>query len=229
MLRNVLNRRNHKHDDKTQASKDPEENSRSTTLETSPAAESVELVYADSAPLSDSSRGFRVLDLLPGDPDSDISCEFRVATLSNSPLYIAVSYTWGDRNEKKRIYSSSGHYLEVRKNLYDLLKDLRHSRHRRTLWIDAICIDQENVPERNAQLGIIGDIFHNVTSVISWLHSEVVEDDARPRADIGASIIAACNPGEEIDQATASDLSGNINAFSATIIGEGAGSSKRLR
>jgi len=43
---------------------------------------------------------------------------------------------------------------------------------RLVLWVDAICINQDDIPERNDQVLLMGDIYRNATSVISWLGSD---------------------------------------------------------
>lgn len=37
------------------------------------------------------------------------------------------------------------------------------------LWIDSICINQEDVEERNSQVKIMGDIYKNASTVVIWL------------------------------------------------------------
>jgi hypothetical protein len=39
------------------------------------------------------------------------------------------------------------------------------------LWIDALCIDQENVIERNHQVQQMGEIFSRASNVLAWLGS----------------------------------------------------------
>jgi hypothetical protein len=46
----------------------------------------------------------------------------------------------------------------------------------RTLWIDAICIDQENIPERNAQVLQMRSIYQNAKRVLIWVGEE--DDDS---------------------------------------------------
>jgi len=43
------------------------------------------------------------------------------------------------------------------------------SKFKRLIWIDAICIDQENVAERNHQVGLMNEIFSRCSTVIVWL------------------------------------------------------------
>ena len=44
----------------------------------------------------------------------------------------------------------------------------------RRLWIDAICINQNDVPERNAQLAIISQVYTQAVTVLVWLGIEDV-------------------------------------------------------
>ena len=43
---------------------------------------------------------------------------------------------------------------------------------RLTLWIDAICINQDDVFERNHQVRLMGDLYRSATSVLSWLGAD---------------------------------------------------------
>jgi Heterokaryon incompatibility protein (HET) len=42
--------------------------------------------------------------------------------------------------------------------------------------IDAICINQRNIPERNEQVKIIREIYHNAKGVVAWLGPDMDED-----------------------------------------------------
>ncbi|KAF3033081.1 hypothetical protein E8E12_002746 [Didymella heteroderae] len=39
-------------------------------------------------------------------------------------------------------------------------------------WVDALCVDQQNVLERNAQVARMADIFHRASGVVVWLGRE---------------------------------------------------------
>ena len=77
------------------------------------------------------------------------------------PAFEALSYTWGSIECKinlEVVTQTQGSCsipmeekvrLPVSQNLYDALKHLRNATTSRTLWIDAICIDQNNITERN--------------------------------------------------------------------------------
>lgn len=67
--------------------------------------------------------------------------------------YIALSYTWGDPHDTREIFVD-GQVCHITKNLEEALRTLRQHEVIRAgykLWIDSICIDQNNMPERAAQ------------------------------------------------------------------------------
>ncbi|KAG8533512.1 uncharacterized protein KY384_002298 [Bacidia gigantensis] len=61
--------------------------------------------------------------------------------------------------------------MEVGDNLYQALLHLRQdiTKQKRTLWIDALCIDQANLQERGEQVKLMGAIFKQAKLVIGWL------------------------------------------------------------
>jgi hypothetical protein len=57
----------------------------------------------------------------------------------------------------------------VRENLWQALRHLRTHNDPLVIWIDAICIDQSNIPERNSQVSIMDDIYRGAEEVCIWL------------------------------------------------------------
>ncbi|KAI1391879.1 HET-domain-containing protein [Hypoxylon trugodes] len=82
--------------------------------------------------------------------------------------YDALSYTWGDLQKTNEI-TVDGKSLGITKNLDVALTRLRSPTELRRLWIDAICIDQENIQERNHQVHMMKRIFSSASSVVVWL------------------------------------------------------------
>jgi hypothetical protein len=122
----------------------------------------------------------RVVRLLPRFPrfthNADlICCEIAYISLQDMPRYEALSYTWGDPNPCKMILLD-GKPFSVRVNLWLALFHLRQLSLERVLWIDAICIDQGNVHERNHQVNRMGNIYKGASKVLVWLGLE--KDDS---------------------------------------------------
>lgn len=82
--------------------------------------------------------------------------------------YDALSYTWGGMKKTDEITIDGGR-LDITRNLITALTKLRSPTRSRCLWIDAICIDQENVQERNHQVHMMKRIFSTASSVMVWL------------------------------------------------------------
>ncbi|KAI0454981.1 heterokaryon incompatibility protein-domain-containing protein [Xylaria acuta] len=111
---------------------------------------------------------FRLLELLPGRADEDICCVLTHESLLHHPPYFAVSYTWGSPKSTGEV-KLDGVGVPVRDNLYQLLRHLRRLDSSLILWIDALCIDQSSIPEKNIQVPLMGQIYSSAESVFVWL------------------------------------------------------------
>ena len=88
-----------------------------------------------------------------------------------APAYTAVSYTWGDR-EASEVILLDGRPFNVRVNLWSCLYYVGQAARSAALWymwVDAICINQANSTEKNAQVGSMDEIYRNATCVSAWL------------------------------------------------------------
>lgn len=88
-------------------------------------------------------------------------------SLSEKPEYEALSYCWGEPGRQQTI-SINGTDVPVFRNLHQALVRLRATRPR-TLWIDAICINQQDVGEKEYQVPMIRDIYRSCRRVLVWL------------------------------------------------------------
>ncbi|KAK4078338.1 uncharacterized protein Triagg1_3354 [Trichoderma aggressivum f. europaeum] len=119
----------------------------------------------------------RVLALKPSqDPSEPIHISLSVIKLNDDPSFEALSYCWGDATDKLLIFCD-GVPFPVTKNLESALRHLRHTKDERTLWIDAICINQNNIPERNQQVSIMKDIYRKARHVVIWLGAADEDSD----------------------------------------------------
>ncbi|KAH6663423.1 heterokaryon incompatibility [Halenospora varia] len=92
--------------------------------------------------------------------------QLRNAHVANSQ-YIALSYIWGP--ETRKSIMMSGFAYDIRENVWQALKHLRHQSQTIVLWADAICIDQQNITERNHQVAQMGTIYTLAQKVMAWL------------------------------------------------------------
>jgi hypothetical protein len=108
--------------------------------------------------------------------------------------YMALSYCWGDvvaskavivqddlRDRGLRRLDDFEHSLRggskdrpvlVRPNLYEALKHVRHERELVSTWVDALCINQLDVQERNEQVSKMAAIYRSAYNVCIWLDGE---------------------------------------------------------
>ncbi|KAH7389728.1 heterokaryon incompatibility protein-domain-containing protein, partial [Phaeosphaeria sp. MPI-PUGE-AT-0046c] len=114
------------------------------------------------------STNIRVIELLPGRPEAPLSCKLHVLPLENEPVFTALSYVWGDETNTKSILLDGKHHI-VRENLWNFLAQYRRSEYTSRLWIDALCIDQSSIIERNHQVALMGKIYSSAKLVITWL------------------------------------------------------------
>lgn len=127
----------------------------------------------------------RFFELLPRTNGSEITGSFHSTRLSSSLDYVALSYTWGDSASAYNIRLDSGKSIAVRKNLWNFLRQQSGIITRPVLfWIDAICINQSDVHERNHQVSLMKEIYANATEVIIWL------GDAANNSDLAVDFIS---------------------------------------
>ncbi|KAF2020197.1 HET-domain-containing protein [Aaosphaeria arxii CBS 175.79] len=124
---------------------------------------------ADVHPLFGRIKRIRLFRLFPRAPGGKICGEFQFAELYNSQAYTALSYTWGDESNQQWIMVS-GSKFPVRKNLWDFLQQQSaRITEPKFFWIDAICINQDDVFERNHQVALMKDIYRLAAEVYIWL------------------------------------------------------------
>lgn len=131
------------------------------------------------------SRDFRILNLLPGSLDDVITFSLQSATCDSEPQlhYEALSYAWGDLDLKHEIFcedsglGDSGS-LMVTTNCHNALKSLRLLNRTRSLWIDAICINQEDLKERAVQVGNMRSIYCGACQVVIYLGESDDDSDS---------------------------------------------------
>lgn len=86
--------------------------------------------------------------------------------------YTALSFRWGSANKEVEILLN-GHPFSIRRNLWESLDEAQLSKHTGYLWIDAICIDQRDLQERNHQVALMRQIYSNADKVMVWLAKEL--------------------------------------------------------
>ena len=120
------------------------------------------LLHADS---------IRLLKLHPADNDLSehgLSCALEDRRLSDDPSYEALSYTWGQPIFPETLHTHNG-ALNITENLALALSGLRLKDRVRYLWVDAVCINQDDTTEKGRQVAMMGLIYKTAHQVICWL------------------------------------------------------------
>lgn len=124
-------------------------------------------------------------------PTAKVRCHLEVFDLYNAPHYTGLSYRWTylepDTAQRpspevtKKSMVVDGKLFYVSENLANFLEVFREQPQNEPiwLWIDQICINQEDIPERNQQIRLMSDIYIRCQTVIIWLgEASALAEDA---------------------------------------------------
>ncbi|KAF5579309.1 heterokaryon incompatibility het-6 [Fusarium pseudoanthophilum] len=118
---------------------------------------------------------FRLLFLSPStDQNAPVHAELVAHQDGRSPQYESTSYTWagenGDSSKCKPLYI--GRYWDVAlqtQNCWSMLQSLRPPIGTRAVWVDAICINQNDIEERDSQVMKMSQRYRNCFRVVVYL------------------------------------------------------------
>ena len=118
-----------------------------------------------------SPTSIRLLKATPNDSASgDLSYSLSAFELQDIPSYSALSYTWGnplpsEGPDEDSLWLAESHSIHcngysvgVKLNLFESLTSLAKLQYDDYIWIDALCIDQNTLSERNSQVSLIEDL-----------------------------------------------------------------------
>ncbi|KAF2116413.1 heterokaryon incompatibility protein-domain-containing protein [Lophiotrema nucula] len=110
----------------------------------------------------------RLLKVFPAYVGELIFCDMYSTSLEEKPEFKALSYAWGNSKMTHTIHVKN---LEIRitANLHQALMQLRSQEDFLILWVDALCINQDDVVERNYQVRQMPKIYSAAQEVVVWL------------------------------------------------------------
>lgn len=156
-------------------------------------------------PLGTQSDCTRFVQIEPAQSDDEpISCSLVQVAFGDRPKFDAVSYMWGDC-ERKEWHTILLHGVDyaVGENLWDALHHLRRDCQGKLFWIDAICIDQDNLDERNLQVRMMDQIYFRAQTVIVWLGSKYAKYQRLLREeDLQSTLVQAGDPETNSDSSS---------------------------
>ncbi|KAH7089747.1 heterokaryon incompatibility protein-domain-containing protein [Paraphoma chrysanthemicola] len=146
-------------------------------------------------PLDSSERKIRLVKVR-SDDHNNIYCDFTSFDLDQAPPFTTLSYMWGTP-PPTRVILAKGRVLNIRKKLYRFLEEFCNGDE--YLWVDQLCIDQDNALERSHQVRLMSSIYTRCSSVIMWLggHSKKYMQAARDfeaTSDIDALAVLLKHP-----------------------------------
>lgn len=137
----------------------------------------VDYSYED-CPLTNPDNEIRILTLYQGLRTDPVQCKLKSHRLtplpgSNETRYEALSYFWGSDRDQKSIEILNNQAQRTRlmvwPNLHSAMEQLRYRDRPRELWIDAICINQQDNREKNFQVPLMPRIYTGAANVCVWL------------------------------------------------------------
>nr|XP_036587975.1 uncharacterized protein CTRU02_01987 [Colletotrichum truncatum]KAF6799116.1 hypothetical protein CTRU02_01987 [Colletotrichum truncatum] len=110
--------------------------------------------------------------------DCLVHFDLEVYSLDDCPEYETVSYTWAGENDDSMLSCPIyiGDYWDVMlqtKNCWEMLHFIRPLQGKRMVWVDAVCINQSNIPERSNQVANMGRIYSGCSRVILYLGPDI--------------------------------------------------------
>jgi hypothetical protein len=97
-----------------------------------------------------------------------VQVSMSAVNLESAPSYEAISYTWGSPNMSHRILINELPFYTT-KSAFDVLRGRSSFWRTRVLWIDSICINQDDNDEKGKQIHLMREIYQNCSRVIVWL------------------------------------------------------------
>ncbi|KAF2678226.1 hypothetical protein K458DRAFT_317333, partial [Lentithecium fluviatile CBS 122367] len=147
-------------------------------MEQSRDAESSRASKSHSHPIYETLQNLdiRLLVLAPGlhhDPLKavliSVSCTHNTSGQAFKEKYVALSYTWGDQSNPASLELNGSYTLPIGRNLAAALKHARLKDSFCVLWVDALCIDQNDEVEKSRQVQRMPTIYEAATMTLIWL------------------------------------------------------------
>jgi hypothetical protein len=124
-------------------------------------------------PLDSSRNEIRLLRISnPVEVDGQVNCALEHVSLDSDPAYEALSYTWADSKGDSRPTESiiiNGYPVAITRNLDLAIRNIFLKNPLKDFWVDALCIHQFDVVERNSQVSKMKNIYEKAERVIAWL------------------------------------------------------------
>ncbi|KAI1736138.1 heterokaryon incompatibility protein-domain-containing protein [Xylaria scruposa] len=171
------------------------------------------MAFTTYRPLDPGRREIRLLQIFPRDSVSrgpPRGILRHVSFVGNElPPYETVSYCWGDPMSRIRI-DVDGSSLEVPVSSAQAITRVALPDKERTIWIDAVCINQADLDEQASQVALMGTVYSRATRNLIHLGQE---DDAVAARSLEALSIVNLDVDQQMEQAGYNDFSSYLGAL----------------
>ncbi|UKZ73881.1 hypothetical protein TrVFT333_001535 [Trichoderma virens FT-333] len=115
----------------------------------------------------------RILELQPSyEQEGPLQCNLREINIASDPFYEALSYTWGKPEFTEPLILDGDFVIHITPNLRDALLRFRSKLSVRRLWVDAICINQQDDDDKTKQIPLMTEIYKRCSGVLVWLGND---------------------------------------------------------
>jgi hypothetical protein len=129
------------------------------------------------APLT-ASRQIRLLEVSYGRHPKNFICELVPVSLDELPIqYLAVSYTWGGPEHYSAVTFSSNEILNITKSVSIILDTMFIKNKCIYVWIDSICINQNDIEERSIQVRLMNEVYSKAQQVLICLGESTLDSN----------------------------------------------------
>ena len=127
-------------------------------------------------PLPIENPAIRLLDIHAGGGSDPLKATLRSVELDTHPCFEALSYMWGPVEPTRTIEVNHQQFI-LRPNIHSFLLRLRWSDASRTVWLDSVCINQNDTAESSAQVALMRDIYTSCDRCLVWLGEALNRED----------------------------------------------------
>ncbi|ETN41496.1 uncharacterized protein HMPREF1541_03432 [Cyphellophora europaea CBS 101466] len=148
---------------------------------------------------------FRYFVLEPGTKRSLLRGRLVTCKIATAPPYDAISYAWGSSVRSHKLICN-GCLVPITSSLNKVLRQVRYRDESHVVWVDQLCINQEDEAEKGHQVGLMAEVYRGarkvlmclggskaqgirLTSLISEIR-DVYEEDVRNRGE--SVILSSC-------------------------------------
>jgi len=181
-------------------------------------------LYRD-VPLDKTKTETRLLTVHPGAQRDVVVCDLESHSLllPDMPTFKAVSHAWHELHSRPDQGVSlepcqlriNGQFFRVSYSLETALRKFRRqfcNAMAVCLWVDAICINQESIEEKNHQVPLMAEIFSKADQVLIWL------GDAEDDVDMLLEWIKTLSLEDRSEEVTLSTLLEDFGNFLSTTV-----------